>query len=167
MERGTLFRKGRVDSPLGQGGVLSTSICRWWSDLCLKNTDGAEIQLNHLGNRVNSGINYLSTGSSFWPATERNAIILSMYQKMFRISQESRSSPKDLSFLKPDVILFFSRSILYLDLFWWWIVFGLGLHHGTQQTIIHKPIWGDPSLALANLKGKTPWHLWNLVGSLM
>ena len=82
-----------------QGGALSTSIFRWWSDLCLKrNTDGAEIQLNHLGNRVNSGIKYLSTGSSFWPATERNAKILTMYQKMFRISQESRSSRKDSSF---------------------------------------------------------------------
>lgn len=99
VERGTRFRKGGVDSPLGQGGALSTSIFRWWSDLCLKrNTDGAEIQLNHLGNRVNSGIKYLSTGSSFWPATERNAKILTMYQKMFRISQESRSSPKDSSF---------------------------------------------------------------------
>ena len=99
VERGTRFQKGGVDSPLGQGGALSTSIFRWWSDLCLKrNTDGAEIQLNHLGNRVNSGIKYLSTGSSFWPATERNAKILTMYQKMFRISQESRSSPKDSSF---------------------------------------------------------------------
>lgn len=107
--KGNPFPKRSSRFPFGQRRLnLYTSIFRWWSDLCLKNTDGAEIQLNHLGNRVNSGITYLSTGSSFWPTTEGNAKSLSMYQKMFRISQESRSSPKTYRFKTRRNFIFFT-----------------------------------------------------------